>query len=77
MRYLDYARFFLDERCFQVLFLSTSTFLGFFGGLIFDIFFPCENSNIETEETACSACGLFIQEMRRQVMKLRVEGSVS
>lgn len=40
-------------------------------------FFPSENSNTETEETACSACGLFIQEMRRQVMKLRMEGSVS
>lgn len=40
-------------------------------------FFPSENSNTETEETAFFACGLFIQEVRRQVMKLRVEGSIS
>lgn len=47
------------------------------GWVVFCFFSPSENSNIETEETAFFACGLFIQEVRRQVMKFRVEGSIS
>lgn len=67
-----------DERCFQVLFLSASTSAVFLLWFCRPTPHPIsENSNTETEETAFFACGLFIQEMRRQVMKLGVEGSVS
>jgi len=70
------SKSFLGKRCFQVLYLSTSTFLfSFLFGSPPSPF--SEISETETEEMAFFAHGLFIQEMRRQVMKLRVEGRVS
>lgn len=73
------SKFFLDETCFQVLFLSASTFLlcvfcGLYGVCIF---FLLLETAVQKQETAFFARGLIVQEMRRQVMKLRVEGSVS
>lgn len=74
---LPLPKFFLDERCFQLcfnfpdFFLVVCLFVSFF-------FFPLLKTAVQKQRKRLSfAHGLFTQEIRRQVMKLRVEGSVS